>query len=197
MGAEGESQDTKRGICSGTYLHDQGWGGRAVHSGRHQQKPDAGLSYFRCWRVKSSTVVLKTLHSEETEWVSSFGTCYKILLYVKGQGWGGTARGTPSFQPQPLPFSSTLARAHVTHTQIFKEWKIITRLSLLTRHLHIFTSTIPVYTYLSLIRTHTTNLHASIYMAFVTPHKSKLWHDKLTTPVDFFPFVSVCNWSAL
>lgn len=54
-----------------------------------------------------------------------------------------------------------------------------------------------LYIYLSLIHTHTTNLHASIYMAFVTPHKSKLWHDKLTTPVDFFPFVSVCNWSAL
>lgn len=56
-----------------------------------------------------------------------------------------------------------------------------------------------LYIYLYLIRTHThtTNLHASIYMAFVTPHKSKLWHDKLTTPVDFFPFVSVCNWSAL
>lgn len=187
MGAEGESQDTKRGICSGTYLHDQGWGGRAVHSGRHQQKPDAGLSYFRCWRVKSSTVVLKTLHSEETEWVSSFGTCYKILLYVKGQGWGGTARGTPSFQPQPLPFSSTLARAHVTHTQIFKEWKIITRLSLLTRHLHIFTSTIPVYTYICLSYAHNKFTRINLH-GFCNTTQIKTLTRQAHYSSGFFPF---------
>lgn len=164
MGAEGESRDTKRGICSGTYLHDQGWGGRAVHSGRHQQKSDAGLSYFRCWRVKSSTVVLKTLHSEETEWGSSFGTCYKILLYVKGQGWGGTAKGTPSFQPQPLTLlQHTCTCTRYTHTDLQRMENHNQTFFADPTLTYFYKYNTRLYIYLSLIRTYTHTCTQQIY----------------------------------
>lgn len=40
-------QDTYRVICSGTYLHERGWGGTAAGSGRHRPGPNVGLSYLR------------------------------------------------------------------------------------------------------------------------------------------------------
>ena len=45
-GRRGE-QDTDRVICSGTYLLERGWGGRAAGSERHRPGPNAWLSYFR------------------------------------------------------------------------------------------------------------------------------------------------------
>lgn len=74
--------------------------------GAHQDRMQG--SHVVVLKVKSSTLNLKTLHSEGTEWVSSFGTCYRILLDVKGQGWGGTARGTPS--PTSTPSSILLSK---------------------------------------------------------------------------------------
>lgn len=87
---------------------------------------------FTLLKVKSSTLMLKTLHSEGTEWVSSFGTCYRILLYVKGQGWGGITEGTPSFNPPTPPSSPAL-----THTRLHKLENHIPCLSLLIQTLHI------------------------------------------------------------
>lgn len=73
-----------------------GEGQQQCQEGTDQERMQG--SHIFVLKVKSSTLTLKTLHSEGTEWVSSFRTCYKILLYVKGQGWGGTTRGTPFFQ---------------------------------------------------------------------------------------------------
>lgn len=78
------------------------WTGEGEQQGQEGSRQDRvqGSHVFEL-KVKSFTLTLKTLHSEGTEWVSSFRTCYKILLYVKGQGWGGPTRGTSCSTPHP------------------------------------------------------------------------------------------------
>lgn len=63
------------------------WTGEAEQQGQEGTDRDQMQgSHIFVLKVKSSTLTLETLHSEGTEWVSSFGTCYKILGYVEGAG---------------------------------------------------------------------------------------------------------------
>lgn len=83
--------------------------------GTHQDRMQG--SHIVVLKVKSSALNLKKPHSEGTEWVSSFGTCYRILLYVKGQGWGGTVRGTPS--PTSTPSSILIKKKKKGRKNVF------------------------------------------------------------------------------
>lgn len=126
-------------ICGGAYLRVRGRAGRAAGSPRHQPGLDAGLAWFNFFllgllNVKSCTLTLKTLHSEETEWVSSFLgglICYRILLYVKGAGLGWDRKRDALFF-----FSPPHLHTH-THTHKLRSlwgWKIICCFFLPTQH---------------------------------------------------------------